>query len=130
MKTAALLDTSFLIDLEAEVAADVDGPATLTLSRLRGVRLYVSPVTVAELLEGAEDREETARALAEYASQTIGWATAQRCAMLQSRAARRMGENDAWQAALASSSGCRLVGHDAAFEGRTGVDYLDHRKMA
>jgi predicted nucleic acid-binding protein len=127
MKTA-LLDTSFLIDLDDEAESGVVGPATRTLATLREYRLFISPVTVAELLEGAEMPEEAAKELATYQKQTIGWQAAQRCALNQSRAPRRMGENDAWQAALAALSGHRLVGHDVAFEGRPGLDYLDHRK--
>lgn len=129
MRKTALLDTSFLIDLDAEVSAGVDGPATRALESLKGWRVFVSPVTVAELLEGAEDPLQTARELAHYPKQTIGWAAACRCARLQARASRRMGENDAWQVALAGSSGHALVGHDQAFEGRVGLVYRDHRKI-
>jgi predicted nucleic acid-binding protein len=127
MRTA-LLDTSFLIDLDAETAVGVDGPAMRTLEKLKGWRVFVSPVTVAELLEGAEDPLATARELAAYHSHTIGWQAAQRCAINQSRAPRHMGENDAWQAAVATVGRQRLVGHDRAFEGRAWLDYLDHRK--
>jgi hypothetical protein len=38
-----------------------------------------------------------------------------------------MGENDAWQAALAFVSGHKLVAHDHAFENRPWLDYVDHR---
>jgi len=124
-----LLDTSFLIDYENEVVAGVPGPATRTLGKIAGPsRLYISPVTVAELLEGAEDAVETERALAEYHATNIGWQAAKRCALNQSRAAHRMGENDAWQAALAVSGGHALVGHDKAFEKRPWLDYQDHMK--
>ena len=40
-----LLDMSFLIDYETEVAAGVDGPARRTMSEIKHGRLYVSPVT-------------------------------------------------------------------------------------
>jgi predicted nucleic acid-binding protein len=126
MKTA-LLDTSFLVDLSDEAAAGVVGPASRTLAGLRWHRLFISPVTAAEVLEGADLPEEAAKELGRFHRQTIGWQAAQRCALNQSRAARRMGENDAWQAALAAVSGHRLVGSDAAFSGRPGLDYLDHR---
>ena len=129
MKTA-LLDTSFLIDFAEETAADVDGPARRTLATLGPCRLFVSAVTVAEFIEGADDEEAAQRFLAGFRCQTISWPAARRCALNQSRAARRMGENDAWQAALAVLSDHRLVGHDAAFEGRPWLDYLDHRKTS
>lgn len=123
-----LLDTSFLIALEVETETKTPGPAMRTLEKLRGAKLYISPVTVAELLEGAEDMEETARALADYHQVAIGWQAAKRCALNQSRAAQRMGENDAWQAALAFTGGHRLVGHDHAFERKSWLDYLDYLK--
>ena len=130
MKPDCLLDTSLLIDLEEEVAEDVAGPATRTLAALRGRRLWLSVVTVAEFLEAAEDATAAARALGGYRLQTIGWSEAQRCAHHQARAARRLGENDAWQVALALGGGLTLVGHDRAFEGRPGLDDRDHRKLA
>ena len=127
MKTA-LLDTSFLIDLAEETAGDTEGPARRTLERPAGYRLFISPATVAEFIEGADDPVAAERVLGGFRCQTLGWAAARRCAVSQSRAARRMGENDAWQVALALLSGHRLVGHDAAFAGRGGIDYLDHRR--
>ena len=128
MKTA-LLDTSFLIDLADESAANVEGPAHRALARLKGCRVYVSAITVAELLEGAEDQHDAAVALSVYHFQPLGWGAARRCALVQSRAGRRMGENDAWQAALASAAGHCLVAHDHAFGGRAWLDYLDYRGL-
>jgi predicted nucleic acid-binding protein len=125
MRTA-LLDTSFLIDLAGEVAERKEGPACRTLKRLGGARIFVSAVTVAELLEGAEDPARAAAELSAYRFLTLGWGAAQRCGLNQSRAARRMGENDAWQAALSAQAGHQLVGHDRAFEGLAWLDYLDH----
>jgi len=68
-----LLDTSFLIDLEDEAFSGEEGPATRMLERLGSARLYISPVTAAELLEGAVDEMESARALSAYHQTTIGW---------------------------------------------------------
>jgi predicted nucleic acid-binding protein len=128
MKSGYLLDTSFLVDYERETAAGVAGPATRTMDRLpASARFYVSPVTVAEILEGADDAAVTTRALATYQQQTIGWAVALRCAAQQDRAAHRLGENDAWQVALALGGGLTLVGHDKAFERVPGLVYHDHR---
>jgi predicted nucleic acid-binding protein len=66
--TDYLLDTSFLIAYFNEVADRTAGPAR----RFRAVmparaRLYVSLASMAELLEGAEDPEETERHLTELA---------------------------------------------------------------
>gem|GEM_PF-5146818 len=50
-----LLDSSFVIDLLNEVAANRRGPAHAWVARNSGADLWVSPVTYAEVLEGAED---------------------------------------------------------------------------
>ncbi|HEY0946542.1 MAG TPA: type II toxin-antitoxin system VapC family toxin, partial [Opitutaceae bacterium] len=91
-----LLDTSFLIDFVDEVEAGKPGPAMRALESLPAGRLFLSAVTVAEMLEGAEDAAAMLPQLAQYHFQPLGWATAQRCALNQLREARRMGENDAW----------------------------------
>lgn len=127
MPALYLLDTSLLIDYADELESAGDGPATRTLASLGKARLYVSPVTIAELLEGAEDPLATERFLSGFRQLTIGWAAARRCAVMQARAAQRMGENDAWQAALAVTGEMTLVGHDKAFRARPGLAYLDHR---
>jgi predicted nucleic acid-binding protein len=112
MSAGYLFDTSFLVDLQSEQKAGMAGPATRTLAGLPDGRpLWISVVTVAEFLETAEDEMAAAR----------------RCAAQQTRAARRLGENDAWQVALAVGGGLTLVGHDHAFAARPGLDYLDHR---
>lgn len=127
MSSGYLLDTSFLIDLEQEEEDGIAGPATRALAGFKGGKpVWISAVTVAEFLESAED--EAAATLGAYRLQTIGWAAAQRCAGLQARTTRRLGENDAWQVSLALGGGLTLVGHDKAFNGRPGLDYLDHRK--
>jgi predicted nucleic acid-binding protein len=52
---------------------------------------------------------------------------ARRCALLQRRAARRFGENDAWLVATAESIDADVVGADRiAFE-RLGARYLRYR---
>jgi predicted nucleic acid-binding protein len=128
MSAGYLFDTSFLVDLQSEQKAGMAGPATRTLAGLPDGRpLWISVVTVAEFLETAEDEMAAARRLGGFRVQTIGWAAARRCAAQQTRAARRLGENDAWQVALAVGGGLTLVGHDHAFAARPGLDYLDHR---
>lgn len=122
------MDTSFLIDLADEVAEGKEEPACRTLRRLAETRVYVSAVTVAELLEGAEEPAKAAVELAAYRFLALGWGAAQRCARNQSQSTKRMGENDAWQAALSAQAGLWLVGHDHAFEGHSWLDFLDHRR--
>jgi predicted nucleic acid-binding protein len=122
-----LLDTSFLIALERETAAGEKGPARRFLPSLRGRQLVVSIVSVEELLEGAADEAAAFASLHRFAIQGLHLVQARRCALLQRRAARRMGENDAWLVATAESINADVVGGDrAAFE-RLGQRYLRFR---
>lgn len=127
MSRPALLDSSFLIDLERETAAGEVGPARTFLPSLRGRPLVVSIVSVAELLEGAADEATTFGAMQRFAIQGLHLAHARRCALLQRRAPPRLGENDAWLVATAESLNADVVGADrAAFE-RLGARYLRFR---
>ena len=122
-----LLDTSFLIALEREVATREQGPARRFLPSLRGRPLVVSIVNVEEVLEGADDEAAALASLQRFAIQGLLLAQARRCALLQRRASRRMGENDAWLVATAQSLDADVVGVDRrAFE-RLGVRYLRFR---
>jgi predicted nucleic acid-binding protein len=121
------LDTSFLIALERETATGTVGPARGFLRSLRGRQLIVSVISVEELLEGAANEAATFRSLQRFAIQGVHLAQAKSCALLQRRAARRMGENDAWLVATAESMDADIVGADrAAFE-RLGERYLRFR---
>lgn len=123
----ALLDSSFLIALEREMAARQTGPARRFLPRLAGRKLVVSVISVGEVLEGSFDHELTMDYLLRFTIQPIHLAHARRCALLQSRAARRMGENDAWLVATAELLDADIVGDDrVAFE-RLGERYLRFR---
>jgi predicted nucleic acid-binding protein len=127
MSRPVLFDSSFLIALERETATGSVGPARRFLPTLRGRRMVISIVSVEELLEGAEDREAAAATLQHFSVQGLHLAHAQRCALLQSRSARRMGENDAWLVATAELLDADVVGDDrVAFE-RLGARYLRFR---
>ncbi len=65
--------------------------------------------------------------LRRYSWQGIHRVHADKVASIQRRAVRRMGENDAWQAALADHLGAILVGHDPGAFRRLGDRYEDHR---
>jgi len=119
-----LLDTSFLIALERESANREVGPARTLLRQLRGRRVVVSVVTAAELLEGSANEAATLASLQRFSIQGLHLAQAQRCALLQRRAGRRLGENDAWLVATADVIGADVVSADRrAFE-RLGPRYL------
>jgi len=127
MSRPVLLDISFLIALERETARNEIGPARTFLPSLRGRTVAVSVVTVAELLEGASDEAEALAALQRFSIQGLHLAQARRCARLQRRASRRLGENDAWLVATAESIDADVVGADrSAFE-RLGSKYLRFR---
>lgn len=124
MKRPVLLDTSFLVALERETARGEKGPARTFLPSLRGRQLVISIVSVEELLEGAADEAAALVSLQRFSIQGLHLAQARRCALLQRRAARRLGENDAWLVATAESINADVVGADrAAFE-RLGTRYL------
>jgi predicted nucleic acid-binding protein len=123
----ALLDTSYLIDLERETAAGVPGPACRFLHALQGRPLVVSVVTVEEILEGAVDERAAMAALQRFTIQGVHLAQARRCALLQRRASRRLGENDAWLIATAESLDADVVGADRAAFRRLGARYLRYR---
>ncbi len=92
-----------------------------------GADLWISPVTYTEVLEGAEDIEAVREELRSFRWQTIGHQQAERAALRQSRSTRRMGENDAWQVAVAECMEAVIVGHDPKAFDRLGVGYEDHR---
>lgn len=110
MKRPVLLDTSFLVALERETQRGEQGPARGFLPALRGRPLVVSIVTAEELLEGAADPAATMASLLRFSVQGLQLAQARRCALLQRRAARRLGENDAWLVATAESIDADIVG--------------------
>jgi predicted nucleic acid-binding protein len=127
VKRPALLDSSYLIDLERETAAGQVGSARKFLPSLRGRPLVVSIISVEELLEGAIDEAAAVASLQRFAIQGLHFAQARRCALLQRRTSRRLGENDAWLIATAESINADVVGADrAAFE-RVGARYLRFR---
>ena len=127
MSRPALLDTSFLIALERETAAGETGPARRFLPSLRGRPLVVSIVCVEELLEGADDQAAAIASLQRFTIQGLHLGQARRCAVMQRRATRRLGENDAWLVATAESLNADVAGADrAAFE-RLGARYLRFR---
>jgi hypothetical protein len=124
MSRPVLLDTPFLVALERETARNEIGPARRFLPSLRGRTVVVSVVTVAELLEGVADEAKALAALQRFSIQGLHLAQARRCARLQRRASRRLGENDAWLVATADSIDADVVGADRAAFDRLGSRYL------
>lgn len=126
---AVLLDSSFLIELEREIEGGQAGPAVrwLQQNRRRAARpLLVSAISVAEFLEGFDDSSRGLAFISHFVPQGLGFKQAVKCAELQRRArafGRRLGENDAWQVAVAECAAAAIVGRDRpAFE-RLGKRY-------
>jgi predicted nucleic acid-binding protein len=122
-----ILDSSFVIDWVNEMAARRKGPAAAWFAKNPRCDLWVTPVTYTEVLEGAADLEATRGLLTMFRCQTIGRQHAERAALRQSRAGARMGENDAWQVAIAETMDAVIVGHDPKAFCRLGNRYEDHR---
>jgi hypothetical protein len=128
-----LLDTSFLIGLLNETNRRELGPARRFWARMpsRG-HVYVSIVSLAELLEGATDPAAAERAVG-FLAKPLGLfhQHAGQAARLQRRArslGTRMGENDAWIAATAILAQLKVIGDDdAAFSGRPSLGYANFR---
>lgn len=84
----------------------------------------ISVVTVEEILEGATNEAQALATLHRFAIQGLHLAQARKCALLQRRAQRRMGENDAWLMATAESLGADVVGADRPAFDRLAARYL------
>jgi predicted nucleic acid-binding protein len=123
-----LLDSSFVIDLLNEIAEAYEGPAVTWLRHNEKTRLWISPVTMAEVLEGAENFRALKLYLARYSWQGIHRVHAEKVAVRQRRTANRMSENDAWQMAVAERMDGVIVGHDPTAFKRLGARYEDHRR--
>ena len=114
----ALLDASFLIDLEREIESGEAGPAMAWLRRNRGMPdrpLVVSSVSIAEFLEGFADEKRGLEFVNRFIPQTLGFKHARKCALVQRRAresGRRFGENDAWQIACAECASAIIMARD------------------
>jgi predicted nucleic acid-binding protein len=121
-----LLDTSFLIALEHEVASRRVGPARQFLARNRAEGFSISIVSVAEFAEGYEDAEGVDLFLRKFRKEPIHVGVAYLNAELQSALPRRLGENDAWIAATALYNGRKLVGRDRAFGRVPNLKYIEY----
>ncbi|MGE4063966.1 MAG: PIN domain-containing protein [Rhodospirillaceae bacterium] len=78
------------------------------------------------MLEGAEVPDSVRAYLFRFPWQAIDRGHAERAASIQRRSARRLGEYDAWQAALADGMDAVILRHDAALR-RLGSGDEDYR---
>jgi len=107
-----LLDSSFVLDLLNEIAGGKAGAALNGCgATVRGVVDFL-PSRWRKFWRVAEDPGAVKDYLRRYSWQGIHRVHADIVAASQRRASRRMGENDAWQAASAEQMGAVLIGHD------------------
>jgi len=87
------------------LARGKEGAGLGWLRRNGTAAMWISPVTLAEVLEGADDPVGVKDYLRRYSRQGIHRVHGDLVATSQRRASRPMGENDAWQAAVAQQMG-------------------------
>lgn len=119
-----LLDTSFLVDYEAEVVAARIGPARALVRARPREPIGVSVISVGEFAEGFAHPREVEAFLARFRIVALSRSIAYRAAALQANLAQRLGENDAWIAATALAYDATLVGRERAFERVPRLRYL------
>ena len=110
-----LLDTSFLIELEAEAAARRAGPAHRHLRARASEAVAISIVSLGEFAEGFENPREVEAFLRPYRVLQLSRSIAYRAAHLQAGLEQRLGENDSWIAATALVYDSELVGRERSF---------------
>lgn len=113
-----LLDSSYLIDLEEEIAGRTFGPAIAFAHAHRRSAPRISIISLGELAAGAADEAGTRRFLARYRVITlkaeIGY-LAGRLERALAAKGQRLGENDNWIAATALYYGEPIVTNDNDF---------------
>ncbi len=114
MADAVILETSFLIDLERELARNIEGPARTFLERQANLRLFVTFTVAGELAAGLEtdEREIWSRFLDPFHvlpySDDVAWQYGQTYRYLRDNGLL-IGTNDLWIAATALATELPLV---------------------
>ena len=119
-----LLDTSFLIEFEDELAGARPGPAVAVLAARRGLPVAVSVIALGEFAEGFTDAAAFDAFIRRFRVVQLSRAIAWRAAQMQSSLPQRLGENDAWIAATALAYGATLVAREKAFNRVPRLDHL------
>lgn len=119
-----LLDTSFLIEFEEELASQRPGPASAVLGARRAMPAAISIVTLGEFAERFLDPVALNDFVSPFRVVQLSRMIAWRTALLQTSMARRLGENDAWIAGTAIAYGATLVARERAFSRVPRLDYL------
>jgi hypothetical protein len=119
-----LLDTSFLVEFEDELAGDFAGPAMALLAARRAIPAAISIVTLGEFAEGFLDPVSLNDFVSHFRVLQLSRMIAWRTALLQTSLSQRLGENDAWIAGTALAHGATLVGRERAFARVPRLNYL------
>lgn len=110
-----LLDTSFLVEYEAELVERRSGPARALLRQRPLEPVAVSLISVGEFAEGFANARAVEAFLSRFKVLALSRIIAYRAAALQASLPQRLGENDAWIAATALVYGAELAGRERAF---------------
>jgi len=119
-----LLDTSFLIEFESELAENRFGGASAVLAARPQVPVAVSIVSLGEFAEGFLDPVALDAFLRPFRILQLSRMIAWRTALLQTSLSRCLGENDAWIAGTALAYGASLVARERAFSRVPRLDYV------
>jgi predicted nucleic acid-binding protein len=119
-----LLDTSFLVEFEDELASKRPGPASALLAARRKIPVALSIITLGEFAEGFLDPVALNEFLMPFRVVQLSRMIAWRTALLQTSLPRRLGENDAWIAGTALAYEATLVGRERAFTRVPRLNYL------
>jgi predicted nucleic acid-binding protein len=119
-----LLDTSFLIEFEDELASERPGPASALLAARRKTPVAISIITLGEFAEFFLDPVALNEFLMPFRVVQLSRMIAWRTALLQTSLPRRLGENDAWIAGTALAYEATLVGRARAFTRVPRLHYL------
>jgi predicted nucleic acid-binding protein len=120
-----LLDTSFVIELERELAGNRVGVARSFLRSRKRVAVAISIITVAEFAEGYVSMNDVEAFLSRFRVIQVSRSIAYKTAALQSHLKQRLGENDAWIAATALAYGADLAGRERAFRRVPQLRYVE-----
>jgi tRNA(fMet)-specific endonuclease VapC len=119
-----LLDTSFLVEYETELATDAVGPARRLLRSRSLEPVAISIITLGEFAEGFENIHDVEAFLSRFRMIPLSRAIAYKTAAMQAHLPQRLGENDAWIAATALAYRAELAGREQAFARVPRLKYL------
>jgi predicted nucleic acid-binding protein len=110
-----LLDTSFLVEYEAELVSDTLGPARRLLRSVPFEPVAISVITLGEFAEGFANIHQVEAFLSRFRMIPLSRSIAYKTAAMQAHLPQQLGENDAWIAATALAYHAELAGRESAF---------------